>query len=166
MGGHGPEWLTAVLQKMGTDPGAKEYLRPTGGGVWRFMQRVAQWIANPRRKGMMDEVIPLDHQLAPPKDAPPAPPPPEPKEEAKDAERSPEPQGSGPSRNGKHRHGHHDRDEREDARDGHRHSYGRRHDRGHEDRREHHRRRDHEHEREPEPQDAAAPTSEPQEAAA
>ncbi|HEX6751559.1 MAG TPA: AAA family ATPase [Longimicrobium sp.] len=76
VGGHGPEWLTAVFQKMGTDPVSKDYQRPTSGGVWRFMQGVAKWIADPHRKGMSDEVIPLDHLLAPPKDAPPAAPPP------------------------------------------------------------------------------------------
>jgi hypothetical protein len=54
VGGHGPEWLTAV------------FLRPAEGGVWRFVQHVARWIADPRRKGMRDEVIPLDHLLAPP----------------------------------------------------------------------------------------------------
>jgi energy-coupling factor transporter ATP-binding protein EcfA2 len=66
VGGHGPEWLTAVFQKMGTDPGEATYQRPVEGGVWRFMQQVARWIADPRRKGMRDEVIPLDHLLAPP----------------------------------------------------------------------------------------------------
>jgi ABC-type Fe3+/spermidine/putrescine transport system ATPase subunit len=66
VGGHGPEWLTAVFQKMGMDPGTPEFLRPDGTGVWRFMQGVARWIADPRRKGMRNEVIPLDHLLAPP----------------------------------------------------------------------------------------------------
>ncbi|HEX8832515.1 MAG TPA: hypothetical protein VF705_15170, partial [Longimicrobium sp.] len=66
VGGHGPEWLTAVFQKMGTDPGSREFLHPAEGGVWRFMQSVAKWIADPRRKGMRNEVIPLDHLLAPP----------------------------------------------------------------------------------------------------
>ncbi|HET7231589.1 MAG TPA: AAA family ATPase [Longimicrobium sp.] len=66
VGGHGPEWLTAVFQKMGTDPGSREFLHPAEGGVWRFMQHVAKWIADPRRKGMRNEVIPLDHLLPPP----------------------------------------------------------------------------------------------------
>ncbi|HEV7586531.1 MAG TPA: AAA family ATPase [Longimicrobium sp.] len=66
VGGHGPEWLTAVFQKMGMDPGAADYQRPGSGGVWRFMQAVAAWIADPRRKGMGEEVIPLDHLLPPP----------------------------------------------------------------------------------------------------
>jgi predicted ATPase len=65
-GGHGPEWLTAVFHKMGTDPGTPEYHRAGSGGVWRFMQSVARWIADPRRKGMGPEQIPLDHLLPPP----------------------------------------------------------------------------------------------------
>jgi hypothetical protein len=66
VGGHGPEWLTAVFQKMGTDPTRDDYQRPGKGGVWAFMQRVARWIADPRRKGMAEEVIPIDHLLPPP----------------------------------------------------------------------------------------------------
>jgi hypothetical protein len=68
VGGHGPEWLTAVFQKMGMDPGTAGYQRPGSGGVWRFMQAVAAWIADPRRKGMGEEVIPLDHLLPPPQE--------------------------------------------------------------------------------------------------
>ena len=66
VGGHGPEWLTTVFQKMGNDPSDPGYQRPTGGGVWAFMQRVAAWIAEPRRKGMGSEHVPLERQLAPP----------------------------------------------------------------------------------------------------
>ena len=70
VGGHGPEWLTAVFQKMGIDPTHEGYQRPGGGGVWRFMQRVAAWIADPRRRGMEEEVIPIDHLLPAPDDEP------------------------------------------------------------------------------------------------
>jgi hypothetical protein len=66
VGGHGPEWLTQVFERMGMDPSAEDYRRPGDGGVWRYMQSVAAWINNPRRKGMRDQVIPLDHQLPPP----------------------------------------------------------------------------------------------------
>jgi hypothetical protein len=66
VGGHGPEWLTQVFAKMGTDPSDPAYKKPTQGGVWRFIQRVATWVADPRRKGMRDEHVPLDHLLAPP----------------------------------------------------------------------------------------------------
>ena len=66
VGGHGPEWLTQVFARMGTDPREPGYQKPTGGGVWRFIQRVAVWVADPRRKGMREEHVPLDHLLAPP----------------------------------------------------------------------------------------------------
>jgi hypothetical protein len=66
VGGHGPEWLTQVFSRMGQDPSDAAYQRPTGGGVWRFIQRVAAWVAEPRRKGMREEHVPLDHLLAPP----------------------------------------------------------------------------------------------------
>lgn len=66
VGGHGPEWLTAVFGRMGNDPSEPGYQRPGSGGVWRFMERVAAWIADPRRKGMGEEHIPLSRQLSPP----------------------------------------------------------------------------------------------------
>jgi hypothetical protein len=72
VGGHGPEWLTQVFSRMGTDPADPAYRKPTAGGVWRFIQRVAVWIADPRRKGMRDEHVPLDHLLAPPAEPDPA----------------------------------------------------------------------------------------------
>jgi hypothetical protein len=66
VGGHGPEWLTQVFARMGTDPREPGYQKPTGGGVWRFIQRLAVWVADPRRKGMREEHVPLDHLLPPP----------------------------------------------------------------------------------------------------
>jgi hypothetical protein len=71
VGGHGPEWLTEIFRRMGTDPTAPEYLRPGRGGVWRFLQWVAEWIGNPMRRGMAEETIPLDHQLPPPAESEP-----------------------------------------------------------------------------------------------
>jgi predicted ATPase len=66
VGGHGPEWLTQVFEKMGADPSSAGYFHPTEGGVWRFMQTVAAWIADPRRKGMGEDRVPIDHLLPPP----------------------------------------------------------------------------------------------------
>jgi energy-coupling factor transporter ATP-binding protein EcfA2 len=66
VGGHGPEWLTQVFDRMGTDPTSDTYRHPSEGGVWRFMQGVAAWIADPHRHGMAEETIPLDHLLPPP----------------------------------------------------------------------------------------------------
>ncbi|MBB4637380.1 ATP-dependent nuclease [Longimicrobium terrae] len=64
--GHGPEWLTQVFNRMGMDPSDGTYQRPGTSGVWRFMQRVAGWIAEPRRKGMREESVPVQRQLARP----------------------------------------------------------------------------------------------------
>jgi hypothetical protein len=68
VGGHGPEWLTQVFQRMGMDPSDDVYQHPGSGGVWKFMQRVASWIADPRRKGMRDDAVPVERRLAPPRD--------------------------------------------------------------------------------------------------
>jgi ABC-type cobalamin/Fe3+-siderophores transport system ATPase subunit len=67
-GGHGPEWLTQVFDRMGADPADPDYQYPTEGGVWRFMAAVASWIADPRRKGMGEDRVPIDHLLAPPRE--------------------------------------------------------------------------------------------------
>ncbi len=69
VGGHGPEWLTQVFEKMGTDASEEDYLHPGDGGVWRFMERVGAWIADPHRKGMSAAGVPFDHLLPPPADA-------------------------------------------------------------------------------------------------
>jgi hypothetical protein len=66
VGGHGPEWLTGVFRRMGSDPADPGYRAPGRGGVWSFMQRVAAWIGDPRRKGMGPEQVPLERQLPPP----------------------------------------------------------------------------------------------------
>jgi hypothetical protein len=64
--GHGPEWLTTIFARMGNDPADPGYHRPGSGGVWRFMRRIAAWVADPRRQGMGPEIIPLERQLPPP----------------------------------------------------------------------------------------------------
>ena len=68
VGGHGPEWLTQIFERMGTDSTRDDYLRPGDGGVWRFMQRAAAWIADPHRRGMPSSTVPLDHLLPPPRE--------------------------------------------------------------------------------------------------
>lgn len=82
VGGHGPEWLTQIFDRMGTDPTDGHYRRPSEGGVWRFMQAVAAWIADPHRRGMREETIPVDHLLPPPPPEEPAPEEPAPEEDA------------------------------------------------------------------------------------
>lgn len=50
--GNKADWLVQVFEKMGTDPSEPGYLGPSIGDVWDFMQKVAAWIRDPRRKGM------------------------------------------------------------------------------------------------------------------
>jgi ABC-type polar amino acid transport system ATPase subunit len=52
VGRHGPEWLIEMFTRMGSDPDSGDYVRPTEGDVWTFIQEVAAWVSNPRRKGV------------------------------------------------------------------------------------------------------------------
>lgn len=45
-------WLYEVFEKMGSDPTNAHYVRPSGGDVWDFVRKVAEWIRNPKRKGI------------------------------------------------------------------------------------------------------------------
>jgi hypothetical protein len=66
IGGHGPDWLTRVFERMGTDPEEELYLQPSGKGIWEFARRVSDWIADPLKKGLRQEgSVPLDHRLPP-----------------------------------------------------------------------------------------------------
>lgn len=48
----GKNWLPTVFDAMGGDPESPGYVRPSDGGIWEFVDRVGQWIADPKRKGM------------------------------------------------------------------------------------------------------------------
>ncbi|EIC2299137.1 AAA family ATPase [Vibrio cholerae] len=50
--GHGPNWLVEIFEKMGEDPASDAYLKPTEGDVWSFIEKIALWFENPRRKGI------------------------------------------------------------------------------------------------------------------
>jgi len=50
--GHGPTWLIDVFERMGEDPDAKNYVRPSDDDVWHFMAQVKAWLVNPTRKGI------------------------------------------------------------------------------------------------------------------
>jgi hypothetical protein len=50
--GHGPPWLTQVFGKMGSDPLAADYVKPTAGDVWDFIHSIQRWVTNPARKGI------------------------------------------------------------------------------------------------------------------
>ena len=45
------DWTTAMLDRMGSDPTASNYVRPEAGDVWDFMRSIAKWVKNPARKG-------------------------------------------------------------------------------------------------------------------
>ncbi|HEX7239966.1 MAG TPA: AAA family ATPase, partial [Longimicrobiaceae bacterium] len=70
VGGHGPEWLTQVFERMGSDSSEDGYMHPGDGDVWRFVQRLAAWVGDPHRHGMGDDAIPFDHLLPPPEEEP------------------------------------------------------------------------------------------------
>jgi ABC-type cobalamin/Fe3+-siderophores transport system ATPase subunit len=50
--GHGPSWLIGVFEKMGADPDAPGFLKPSDGDVWAFMQKMKAWLIDPNRKGI------------------------------------------------------------------------------------------------------------------
>lgn len=50
--GHGPSWLISVFEKMGEDPSAGNYLKPSDNDVWAFMQQLKNWLIEPNRKGI------------------------------------------------------------------------------------------------------------------
>lgn len=50
--GHGPNWLVEIFEKMGEDPNSPDYLKPSDGDVWSFIDGISQWFFDPRRKGI------------------------------------------------------------------------------------------------------------------
>src|ERR1700730_4746707 len=46
------EWLGRVIEAMGTDPAAADYLQPQRSDVWEFLRRIARWTSSDSRKGM------------------------------------------------------------------------------------------------------------------
>lgn len=50
--GHGPNWLAQVFGKMGSDPAAADYIKPTNGDVWDFIKSIQFWVTNSSRKGI------------------------------------------------------------------------------------------------------------------
>lgn len=50
--GHGPNWLVEVFEKMGEDPSSTDYLRPSDGDVWSFIEEISVWFFNPKRRGI------------------------------------------------------------------------------------------------------------------
>lgn len=49
---HGPKWLIPMFEKMGEDPNSSDYIHPTEGDVWAFIDKVSNWLTDPNRKGL------------------------------------------------------------------------------------------------------------------
>jgi hypothetical protein len=50
--GHGPHWLINIFEKMGEDPDATDYVKPTENDVWKFLGDVKSWLTDPLRLGI------------------------------------------------------------------------------------------------------------------
>lgn len=45
------DWAVAMLERLGADASAEDYVRPSDGDVWAFLERVVRWIMDPGRQG-------------------------------------------------------------------------------------------------------------------
>lgn len=45
------DWAVAMLERMGSDPADREYIKPAAGDVWDFMRSIVTWVRNPVRRG-------------------------------------------------------------------------------------------------------------------
>jgi len=50
--GYGPAWIVDILEKIGEDPNADGYVRPSDDHVWQFLGTIRGWLRVPERKGM------------------------------------------------------------------------------------------------------------------
>ncbi|HEY4215108.1 MAG TPA: AAA family ATPase [Steroidobacteraceae bacterium] len=50
--GHGPSWLIDIFQKMGEDPDAESYAKPSDDDVWLFLRTIKLWLSDKDRKGI------------------------------------------------------------------------------------------------------------------
>ena len=52
IGGHGPNWLVEMFEKIGEDPSLDSYVKPSDDDVWQFIDGISKWFLDPRRKGI------------------------------------------------------------------------------------------------------------------
>jgi len=50
--GHGPTWLIPMLERLGEDPAAPDYVSASDNDVWEFMHGIAKWLSSAGRKGL------------------------------------------------------------------------------------------------------------------
>jgi len=53
--GHGPPWLTAMFERMRSREADSDYVRPSDGDVWEFLENIASWIHDSAREGIPNE---------------------------------------------------------------------------------------------------------------
>jgi ABC-type polar amino acid transport system ATPase subunit len=47
------EWTVAMLERLGSDPLDKNYIKPGTDDVWEFVSKIISWISNAARKGTL-----------------------------------------------------------------------------------------------------------------
>lgn len=47
------EWTVSMLERLGNDPASVDYIKPSSGDVWAFMEKIVAWISNSGRKGTL-----------------------------------------------------------------------------------------------------------------
>lgn len=52
VGARKDRWLAAVFERMGSDPHDSDYVWPSRGDVWAFLDRIDRWTSDPLRGGM------------------------------------------------------------------------------------------------------------------
>lgn len=46
------DWTIGMLERLGSDPADPDYVQPSAGDVWGFMQRIVEWVNRANRKGV------------------------------------------------------------------------------------------------------------------
>jgi hypothetical protein len=45
------DWTVAMLERLGSDPLSVDYVKPSNGDVWEYMEKIVAWVRNSSRKG-------------------------------------------------------------------------------------------------------------------
>lgn len=53
-GGPKRGWLLRIFERLGSDPSQSEYVIPSDGDVWSFLDSIETWVADPDRAGIPD----------------------------------------------------------------------------------------------------------------
>jgi hypothetical protein len=52
LGGGKPEWLVRLFSRIGQSPDDPNYLHPGNDDVWEFLDRIGDWMGDPKRLGV------------------------------------------------------------------------------------------------------------------